>query len=290
MVQGATWRTSTPITSDRHLSFPNSGLVYASGPTSIAGRRISRSLPPYIIAELSCNHSGSIEKAKDLIDAAKEAGADAVKIQTYTPQDLTADPELTKLYEKAQTPREWHKALFDHAREIGITIFSSPFSVDAVNFLESLDAPAFKIASPEIKDRELFFAARKTKKPVIVSTGMANLDDALWFPRDNVVLLHCVAQYPSRIEDANLNAITTLSANGRLVGLSDHTAGIETAIAATALGAVMIEKHFKIDDDCIDAPYSLNPQQFGAMCKAVRAIHHGMGDGQIRPTCKPRIR
>lgn len=290
MVNVATSRTSIPITSDPLLSFPNSGLVYVSGPTSIAGRRISPSQPPYIVAELSCNHNGSISKAFDLIDAAQGAGADAVKLQTYTPDELTTDASLRSLYERAQTPREWHRALFDRARMRGITIFSSAFSVDGVQFLETLDTPAFKIASPEINDRALFLAARKTRKPVIVSTGMANLDDAMWFPRDNVVLLHCVAQYPARIEDANLNAIRTLSGNGRLVGLSDHTPGIETAIAATALGATMIEKHFKLDDDCIDAAYSLNPNQFAAMCKAVRAVHKGMGDGQIRPTCNPRKR
>lgn len=255
----------------------------------IDGREIGPRQPPYLVAELSCNHNGSIAKAYDLIDAAQEAGADAVKLQTYTPQELTTDPELTRLYERAQTPRAWHADLFAYASKTGITLFSSPFSVDGVEFLKQFDPPAYKIASAEIYERDLVNAAIDTGKPVIVSTGMAYPQDLWWFVGKNVVLLHCVAQYPARIEDANLSAIKQL-AGFALAGLSDHTPGYETAIAATALGAVMIEKHFKLDDDCIDAAYSLNPKEFKAMCGAVRAIHQGIGDGQIRPTCKPRKR
>ena len=259
---------------------------------SIDGREISNRFPPYIIAELSCNHSGSIEKAYALIDAAKKAGADAVKLQTYTPAELCKpDCELWDLYEKAKTPREWHSELFLYARTVGITIFSSAFSVDGVDFLESLDTPAHKIASMEIRELPLVNAALRTGKVVIVSTGMATgADIGLLNLSTNVILLHCVAQYPAKIEDANLNAIKSLQRFCNLVGLSDHTPGYETAIAATALGAVMIEKHFKLDDDCIDAAYSLNPEQFSVMCKAVRAVWHGMGDGLIRPTCEPRQR
>lgn len=226
-----------------------------------------------------------------MIDAAKDAGADAVKLQTYMPAELTTPEhkDLWALYEKAQTPREWHHDLFDYAKSIGIPIFSSAFSIDGVRFLKELGAPAIKIASAEIKDEELISAALDTGLSVIVSSGMATLGDLIWLPSD-VIVLHCVSHYPARIEDANLRAIRTLRHNVNLVGLSDHTPGYETAIAATALGAVMIEKHIKLDDNCIDAAYSLDPRQFAAMCKAVRAIWEGMGDGVIKPTCEGRKR
>jgi sialic acid synthase SpsE len=275
-----------PRSSELGLSRP-----VPSSVVSIAGREIGSHLAPCIVAELSCNHNGSIEKAKQLILAAKDAGADAVKLQTYRPDELTTreHPDLWELYEVAQTPRAWHRELFDFAARVGITIFSSAFSVEGVKFLKDLGSPAIKIASAEINDRELIDAARKTGLPVIISTGMASWNDIPW-RLENVILLHCIAQYPSRIEDANLKALLNLGGYSRLFGLSDHTPGYETAIAATALGAVMIEKHFKLDDDCIDAAYSLNPEQFAAMCKAVRAIWQGMGDGVFRRTCEPRKR
>jgi N-acetylneuraminate synthase len=272
------------------------GPVAVSG-IQIAGRPITRELAPYLVAELSCNHSGSIDKAKRLIDAAQEAGADAVKLQTYKPADLTSPKHaaLWALYEKAHTPRAWHKPLFDHARKAGVTIFSSAFSVDGVKFLADLGAPAIKIASAEMGDRKLIKAAERTGLPLIISTGLADYEtivDLVVSEYIDAIFLHCVAQYPSRVEDANLNAIKTLQERngGRDVGLSDHTPGYETAIAATALGAVMIEKHFKVDDGCIDAAYSLDPDSFRRMAVAVRAIHKGMGDGQIRPTGQPRQR
>ena len=271
------------------LSRPVKGPV-----VSIAGREIGAHQPPYIVAELSCNHSGDLAKAIRLIHASRDAGADAIKLQTYTPGELTspAHPELWALYEKAQTPREWHAELFAYAREIGIAAFSSAFSVDGVKFLVELGVPAIKIASAEFNNRDLKRAAHLTRLPVILSMGMADWGMALPLarPGNHTILLHCVAQYPSRIEDANLLAIKTLQEVGGPVGLSDHTPGYETAIAATALGAVMIEKHFKLDDDCIDAAWSLDPTQFAAMCTAVRAIWKGMGDGVIRPTCEPRKR
>lgn len=247
-------------------------------------------MPPYIVAELSCNHGGSLSAAHILIYEAKRAGADAVKLQTYAPGELTTPEhkDLWSLYERAQTPREWHAALFEYAARIGITIFSSAFSVDGVKFLADLGAPAIKIASADIHDEALINAAADTGLPVIASLGMATFKEFSSWGFD--VNLHCVARYPSRIEDANLRVITELQQGGRLIGLSDHTAGYETAIAATALGAVMIEKHFKLDDDCIDAAYSLDPNQFADMCKAVRAIWHGMGDGVLRPTGQPRMR
>ena len=265
-----------------------------SSGVAINGREIGPHLPPYIVAEISANHSGDIGKAIRLIHASRDAGADAIKLQTYTPGELTspAHPELWALYEKAQTPREWHSELFAYAKEIGITAFSSAFSVDGVRFLQSLGVPAIKIASAEFNNRDLKRAAHLTGLPVILSMGMADwgLSMPLLRPGDRTILLHCVAQYPSRIEEANLRALMTLQEVGGPVGLSDHTPGYETAIAATALGACVIEKHFKIDDDCIDAAWSLDPVQFAVMCKAVRAIWHGMGDGVIRPTCEPRKR
>ncbi len=259
------------------------------GMVEIAGREISNKLPPWIIAEISGNHNGSRLQARQLIQAAQRAGADAVKLQTYTPAELTTPKhkELWSLYEKAQTPREWHKELFDYAKSLDITIFSSAFSVDGVKFLQELGAPAIKIASAEVNDLELRKAAAATGLPVILSLGM--MDGVLEDPLPDI-LLHCISQYPSRIEDANLRVIPKVLEYGRLIGLSDHTPGYETAIAATALGAVMIEKHFKLDDECIDAAYSLNPEQFKAMCVAVRAIWKGMGDGVIRPTGQPRQR
>jgi sialic acid synthase SpsE len=261
-----------------------------SPPVQIAGREISNRYPPYIVAELSCNHSGNLVKALRLIKAAKEAGADAVKLQTYTPEELTSPnhPQLWSLYKRAQTPRGWHGLLFAYARMLDIPIFSSAFSVDGVKFLQKLGSPAIKIASAEACDEELLHAAGATGLPVIVSMGLGKSP-----PPQADILLHCVACYPSTNEEANLRAINTWSrcfSGG--IGLSDHTPGYETAIAATALGAVMIEKHFKLseEDDCIDADWSLDPENFKKMCQAVRAVWYGMGDGVIRPTCEPRKR
>jgi sialic acid synthase SpsE len=265
-------------------------------------------MPPYMVAEISCNHGGDFDKATKLILSAVMAGADAVKLQTYTPAELTTPEhkDLWALYEKAQTPRDWHKELFEYAKFVGITIFSSAFSVDGVRFLQELGSPAIKIASAEfggyhqlsVEEKSSGLvgracrAARSSGVPLIVSTGRASLEDICSFRSEPsmTIFLHCVADYPSKIENANLGAIAKLQAYSENVGLSDHTPGYETAIAATALGAVMIEKHLKLDDDCIDAAYSLNPQQFSDMCKACRAIWKGMGDGVIRPTGQPRLR
>lgn len=242
-----------------------------------------------MVADIGPNHSGDINNARRLIYAAKAAGADACKLQTYTPDELTtpAHTALWALYEAAQTPREWHARLFEYAAEVGITIFSSAFSLDGVRFLASLGAPAIKIASAEANEPWVYDAL-ETGLPVIISMGRGVMPHL--YERDSVVLLHCISEYPAEIEDANLRAVNTLQETGILVGLSDHTPGYETAIAATALGAVMIEKHFKLDDNCIDAAYSLDPHEFKVMCKAVRAIWQGMGDGIIRPTGQPRQR
>lgn len=261
----------------------------------IAGREISQNLPPYIVAEISCNHNGNIEGAKKLIDAAIWAEADAVKFQTYTPGDLTTpdNKELWALYEKAMTPREWHEELFDYCNRAHMPAFSSPFSVHAVEYLEREIGPeVYKIASPEALRKDICDAVAKTGKPVILSTGAlsseAQVDDLVTRLGPDIVLLHCIAQYPAKVIDGNYQTILTLKKDGRLVGLSDHSPGHAAPVAATMLGAVMIEKHIKLDDDCIDAAWSLNPQEFADMAKAVRDVWHGIGDGNIRATCKPR--
>lgn len=261
----------------------------------IRGREISYKLPPYIVAEISCNHNGEISKALDLIDAAIAAGADAVKFQTYTPGDLTKpeNTELWALYEKAMTPREWHEQLFDYCARAHMPAFSSPFSKSAVEYLErEIHPPCYKIASPEALRGEIIEAVAKTGKPVIVSTGaisglgqVENLDARL---APNVCFLHCIAQYPAKVSDGNFRAINTLKSKVGLVGLSDHSPGHNSCVAATALGIVLIEKHIKIDNDCIDAEWSLDAKEFEAMVKSVREVWEGMGDGEIRATCGPR--
>lgn len=247
-----------------------------------------------IIAELSANHMGSIRRAKSLIKAAAEAGADAVKLQTYEPEDMTLDVDapgfvldkapwdgerLFDLYYRAQTPRHWYKALAEHARSLGLMCFSSPFSVDAVKFLEGFHPPFYKIASCEITHVELIAAAAATSKPLIISTGCATEADilaALSIPtvdRKAVTLMHCVASYPTRPEQANLGCIAQLRERwGCNVGLSDHSLSIYTPVAATALGATMIEKHLtlKRSDGGPDAAFSLEPDEFAAMAAAVR--------------------
>jgi sialic acid synthase SpsE len=198
-------------------------------------------------------------------------------------------PDLWEFYTHAATPRAWFRELADHADDIGLALFASAFSVDGVKFLVDLGMPAIKIASHEIRDLNLIDRAVDTGLPVIVSTGLAIEDDIRNYADMGIVFLHCISQYPSTIEQANLLAIRTLRRYGQ-AGLSDHTPGFETAIAATVLGAVMIEKHLKLDDDCVDAAYSLDPQQFAEMCNAVRAVWRGLGDGIIRPTGQPRRR
>lgn len=260
----------------------------------INGRRIDYDLPPYIVAEISCNHNGDIGKAKELIDAAVWAEADAVKFQTYTPADLCKPgSENWGLYEKAMTPREWHEELFTYCHASHITAFSSPFSVHAVEYLETvIGQPVYKIASPEALRDDIVSAVAATGKPVIVSTGALSNEGQIESLEvklgPQICFLHCIAQYPANVIDGNFRTIKTLRKDGRLVGLSDHTPGHAASVAATAIGVVMIEKHIKLDDDCIDAAWSLNRQEFADMAKNVRDVWHGMGDGQITATCKPR--
>lgn len=267
----------------------------------IADRPICAAAPPYIVAELSGNHGGRLETACAMIDAAKAAGADAVKLQTYTADTLTIDCDgpgfllegglwkgrtLYDLYGEAHTPWDWHGALFAHARKLGLAIFSAPFDATAVDLLESLECPAFKIASFELNDLPLIRRAGRSGKPVILSTGMATLGEvaeAVEAARScgaPVMLLHCVSGYPTPVADCNLRTIPHLAeAFGVPVGLSDHTAGGAVAAAAVALGAVLIEKHFTLSraDGGVDAAFSLEPDEFKAMADSARAAWAALG-------------
>lgn len=269
---------------------------------SIAGRRIALDAPPYVIAELSANHNGKLETALRIIDAAKAAGASAVKLQSYRPDtitlDSTAEPfrihgglwdgrTLYELYEQAHMPWEWHAPLFEHARHSGITIFSSPFDTTAVDLLESLGAPAYKIASFEAVDLPLIRCVAATGKPMIISTGMADADEigeAVEAARaggcKELALLHCVSGYPAPAADYNLRTILDMMKRfGVVTGLSDHTLDNATAVAAVALGATLIEKHFTLDrgGGGPDDSFSLEPPQFEALCRDSRTAWEALG-------------
>lgn len=267
----------------------------------IGGRPIGEGHSPYVIAELSGNHNGEIERAFKLIDAAKNAGADAVKLQTYTADTITIDHDgpgfvieaglwkgrkLYELYQEAHTPWEWHPALFDYARKAGIACFSSPFDHTAVDMLERLGAPAYKIASFEIIDTPLIRYAAKTGKPLVISTGMAvraEIDEAVAAARHGsggIALLHCISGYPTPVEEANLARIQSLArAYDCPIGLSDHTLGVEAAIAAVALGATIIEKHITLAraDGGPDAAFSLEPEELTRLVQGARAAFSALG-------------
>jgi pseudaminic acid synthase len=277
-------------------------------PISIADRKIGKGHSPYVIAEMSGNHKGDISRALALIDAAKKAGVDAVKLQTYTADTITLDcdrPEFQitdglwsgrsfyKLYQEAHTPWNWHEKLFNHAKDIGVTIFSSPFDNSAVDLLESLNAPAYKIASFEVVDIGLIKRCAQTGKPIIISTGLAQVDeieDALKAARDagqsDIFLLHCVSGYPTPLAEANLARIQDLAERfGVLTGLSDHSKGVEAAIAATALGAVIIEKHFTLSraEGGVDSDFSLEPDELKVLVDSVKATHQAIGRVHYTP-------
>ena len=265
--------------------------------------------PVYIIAELSANHNRSFERAVQIIHAAKAAGADAIKLQTYTPDTITlrSDSEpfriqpgslwsgrsLHELYAEASTPWEWHGELQKIARGLGLDFFSSPFDESAVDCLETLNVPAYKIASPEIVDLPLVRKAASTGKPLIISTGMASaeeiqeaLDAAAGAGSGEIALLKCTSAYPAAPEDMNLRAIPALAEKFRLpVGLSDHTAGIAVPVAAVALGACIIEKHLTLSraDGGPDSAFSLEPHEFAEMVKAVRVAERALGVAQVGP-------
>ena len=257
----------------------------------------------FVIAELSANHNGSLQTALDTIKAAKEAGADAIKLQTYTADTLTIDCKkedfrvaggtlwdgrtLYDLYKEAYTPWEWHEELFCYAREIGIEIFSTPFDKSAVDFLERFEPSAYKIASFEITDYELIRYAASKKRPMIISTGIATIDeiqDAVDICKsegnNDIVLLKCTSAYPAPLEDANLATIPNLAQTFSVTsGFSDHTLGITAPVAAVALGAKMIEKHFILDKSIggPDAAFSLDKNEFAQMVKAVRETQKLLG-------------
>jgi len=268
----------------------------------IAGRSIGTGEPPFVIAEMSANHNGKIETALRIIEAAKQAGADAVKLQTYTPDTITLNCDangfriegglwhgrtLYDLYQEAHMPWDWHAPLFAHARKVGITIFSSPFDRTAVDLLEDLGAPAYKIASFEAVDLPLIKYVASTRKPMIISTGMADADEigeAIEAARaggcQELAILHCVSGYPAPASDYNLRTLPEMQRRWNLVtGLSDHTLDNTTAIASVALGASIIEKHFTLDRSGggPDDSFSLEPAELAALCGGVRTAWEAMG-------------
>ncbi len=273
---------------------------------SIAGRLIGPDQPPFVIAELSGNHNGSLERALTLIDAAAEAGADAVKLQTYTADTITIDHEgpgfriesglwagrtLHDLYAEASTPYAWHEPLFTHARSLGLIAFSSPFDETAIALLEQLDAPAFKIASFEATDLPLIRRAARSGKPLIISTGMTSpeeIAEAAAAARSEgapIALLHCVSAYPASYADANLRMVQRLAEDFDCVtGLSDHTPGTAAATAAVALGAAIIEKHFTLSraDGGPDAAFSLEPDELGQLVRDCANAWSALGQADYR--------
>ncbi|CAM5523823.1 pseudaminic acid synthase [Eoetvoesiella caeni] len=270
---------------------------------SIAGRRIAVDQPPYIIAELSANHNGSIDTALRIIEAAKVAGADAIKLQTYRPDTITLDSDgeefrihgglwdgltLYDLYAQAHMPWDWHIPLFEHARTLGITIFSSPFDNTAVDLLENLNAPAYKIASFEAIDLPLIKYAASTGKPMIISTGMADAEEiqeaieaAYEGGCKELAILHCVSGYPAPAGDYNLRTISDMIMRfGLVTGLSDHTLTNATAIASVALGASIVEKHFTLDRSGggPDDSFSLEPTDLQALCRDSKTAWQALGN------------
>lgn len=271
-------------------------------PIFIGKKIISKEKPPYIIAEISANHNGSIDMAIKTIQAAKDSGVDAVKIQTYTPDTMTIDVDnkdfiineglwkgrtLYDLYKEAFTPFEWHKQLFEFAKKIDITLFSSPFDESAVDLLESLNVPAYKIASFELVDIPLISYIAKKNKPMLMSTGMASLSEigeAIEAARSNgcnsLALFHCISSYPTPIDQINLSAIPFLRKEfGIEVGLSDHTLGNLASIVATSLGATVIEKHFTLSrkNGGVDSTFSLEPYEMRDLVNETKKAFTSLG-------------
>ena len=271
---------------------------------TIGKSQIGPANQPFIVAEMSANHNGSIERALAIVDAAASCGAHAVKLQTYTADTMTLDlstddfviaeeeslwkgETLYHLYDKAHTPWEWHQAIFDRCRAHGLVGFSTPFDVTAVDFLESLDVPCYKVASFENTDLPLLERVARTGRPVILSTGMASisdLDESVSALRDNgcrsLVLLKCTSTYPSSPESSNIMTIPHMrELFGCEVGLSDHTKGIGAALAAVALGATVIEKHFTLEraDGGVDAEFSLQPDELSLLVRESRCAWQALG-------------
>ena len=262
--------------------------------------------PPYIVAEVSANHNGSLDRAVATIDAAKRCGANAVKFQTYTPDTITIDCDrpafrikgglwdgckLYDLYKRAHTPYEWHEILFEHGRNVGITVFSTPFDETAVDLLEDLGSPAYKIASFELIDLSLIRYVARTGKPVILSTGTATeleIQEAIDAAREGgcrqLMLLHCISGYPTPVDQMNLRKIPKLMRRfGLNIGLSDHSLGVSAATAAVALGACFIEKHFTLDreQEGPDSRFSLEPKDLEVLCRTARESWSALGCGDF---------
>ena len=277
----------------------------------IAQRSIGASKPPFIIAELSGNHGGSLQRALETVDAVAEAGADAIKLQTYTadtmtlnvddnrfritnPESLWAGRHLYELYHEAHTPWDWHEAIFARAAERGLIAFSSPFDASAVRFLADLGAPALKIASFEITDLPLIRCAAETGLPLIVSTGMATREEieraisaAKGAGCEQLALLWCTSAYPAPAEATRLRGIPDLRAwSGREVGLSDHTLGTAVAVASVALGATIIEKHITLDHDLktVDGAFSLDPEGLARLVRETREAWNALGEVAYGPS------
>jgi len=269
----------------------------------IENRKIAETEPPYIIAELSANHNGSLQRAKLLLKMAKESGVDAIKIQTYSADTMTIDCDksdfmikgglwdgykLYDLYDEAHTPFEWHSELYRYAKELGVVLFSSPFDETAVDLLETLNTPAYKIASFELTDLPLISYVAKKGKPIFMSTGMASeveISEAIETARssgcNSLLLFHCISSYPTPIAQSNLKQIIKLKKTfGVSVGLSDHTIGNTAAITAIALGACAIEKHFTIsrNDKGPDSGFSIEPNELKSLVNETRDAWNALGD------------
>jgi pseudaminic acid synthase len=271
----------------------------------IANRFISRDFPPFIVAEMSGNHNQSLKRALEIVEAAAKAGVDAIKLQTYTPDTMTLDvntPDffiedkeslwkgrtLYNLYQEAYTPWEWHKPIFEKCRELGLIVFSTPFDETAVDFLEELNVPCYKIASFENTDLPLIKKVASTGKPMIISTGMATvaeLDEAVRAAREagcrEVILLKCTSTYPASPEDSNLLTIPHMrDLFDCEVGLSDHTLGIGAAVASVALGATFIEKHFTLSraEGGVDATFSLEPEEMKMLVEETKRAWQALGE------------
>jgi len=279
----------------------------------IENRHIGRSEPTYIVAEMSANHNQNFDQAVKIIKAAKKAGADAVKLQTYTPDTITLKSDkkyfkidgtlwegkyLYDLYKEAYTPWEWQPELKQHADKLGMHLFSSPFDLTAVDFLEKMKVPAYKIASPEIIDIPLITKVAKTGKPVIISTGMATIseiEEAVKTIRNagnnQLALLKCTSSYPAPPEEMNLKTIPHLAQSFHLpVGLSDHTMGYAVSVSAVSLGACIIEKHFTLsrNDSGPDSSFSMEPHEFKEMVKSIRTVERALGKVSYEVTGKQR--